>query len=166
METQVSFPAPAFPPPHRQDFLAPWPPVEKPCPPPPQERWALLRRTLKQELQSSARIILRSFPQSPRGCFWTEIKRKDGCCGVCAPAQRLRPTPFPELSQDLLLFSVCFLQPGAKPSINDPASAPSPAKWVPDAPWRPCTKCGRKTLLRQISRENTIRQSKQSWRGR
>lgn len=40
------------------------------------------------------------------------------------PIGRLGPTTFPKLSQDLLLFSVCFTQSCAKPSINDPASAP------------------------------------------
>lgn len=80
----------------------------------------------------------------------------------CA-AQRLHRDTFSKPS--LPVSSAYFLQPCAKHSMNHPASAPSPAKWIPDAQSRPWTKWGRKTLLRQISRENAIRESKQTWRG-
>lgn len=80
----------------------------------------------------------------------------------CA-AQRLHRATFSKPS--FPVSSAYFLQPCATHSMNHPASAPSPAKWIPDAQSRPWTKWGRKTLLRQISRENTIRESKQTWRG-
>lgn len=167
METRFLSQSLLSPTPCRQGFLAPWPPAEKPWLAPTGEmNRPPLRRTLKQGLQSRPDSPQNPFLRLPAALLLEGNQVEGWTLWSLRPIRRLGPTTFPKLSQDLLLFSVCFSQSCAKPSINDPASAPSPAKWVPDAPWRPRTKWGRKTLLRQISRENTIRQSKQSWRGR
>lgn len=63
----------------------------------------------------------------------------------CAPHTEAQANRVPQLSQDLLLLSACFSQPCAKHSITQPASAPSPAAWVPDAP-ETSHKVGKKNL--------------------
>lgn len=129
------------------------------------ERWSTAGFILKQELQSSFRISSKSF-----SCpFWGSVSKQkpSGDTEIvefqdCAKAPSIRA--FSKLSQFLPFFSVFFLQPCAKHSVNHPAPAPTSAKWVPDVSCRLRTKWDRKTLLRQIGRENTMRQSTQSGR--
>lgn len=112
-------------------------------------------------MKSSFRITSKFFSWPSRGSVSGQKPNERGRLWIFCTVQRLQPTTFSKLSQSLPCSSVYYLQPRAKHSIDYPAFASSPAKWVPDAPCRPWTKRGRKTLLRQISKENTIRQSKQ-----